>query len=51
VQLIKGIGAEMSVDVTVLMAVFNGAKYVREAVDSILQQTVPQFEFLICRRR
>jgi glycosyltransferase involved in cell wall biosynthesis len=33
--------------VTVLMAVYNGEKYLREAIDSILCQTFRDFEFLI----
>jgi glycosyltransferase involved in cell wall biosynthesis len=33
--------------VTVLMSVFNGEKYLREAIDSILNQTFKDFEFLI----
>jgi len=33
--------------VTVLMSVYNGEKYLREAVDSILAQTFRDFEFLI----
>ena len=33
--------------VTVLMPVYNGASYVREAIDSILSQTYNNFEFLI----
>lgn len=33
--------------VTVLMAVYNGEKYLQEAVDSILRQTHTDFEFLI----
>lgn len=33
--------------VTVLMPVYNGAAYIREAVDSILNQTHDDFEFLI----
>ncbi|ODS41485.1 MAG: hypothetical protein A7315_06020 [Candidatus Altiarchaeales archaeon WOR_SM1_79] len=33
--------------VTVLMSVYNGEKYLREAVDSILNQTFKDFEFLI----
>lgn len=33
--------------VTVLMAVYNAAPYVREAIDSILQQSFTDFEFLI----
>lgn len=33
--------------VTVLMPVHNGAKYLREAVDSVLNQTMADFELLI----
>ena len=33
--------------VTVLMSVYNGQKYLREAIDSILNQTFKDFEFLI----
>jgi len=33
--------------VTVLMSVYNGEKYLREAIDSILDQTFCDFEFLI----
>jgi glycosyltransferase involved in cell wall biosynthesis len=33
--------------VTVLMPVFNGGKYIREAVESVLSQTLPDYEFLI----
>lgn len=33
--------------VTVLMPVYNGEKYLREAIDSILNQTFQRFEFLI----
>lgn len=33
--------------VTVLMPVYNGERYLREAIDSILQQTFTDFEFLI----
>lgn len=33
--------------VTVLMAVFNGEKYLREAVDSVLAQSFTDFEFLV----
>lgn len=33
--------------VTVLMSVYNGEKYLKEAVDSILNQTFQDFEFLI----
>ena len=34
-------------EVTVLMSVYNGEKYLREAIDSILNQTFENFEFLI----
>ncbi len=30
-----------------VMSVYNGEKYVREAIDSILAQTLPDFEFII----
>jgi len=33
--------------VTVLMSVYNGEKYLREAIESILNQTFTDFEFLI----
>jgi len=33
--------------VTVLMSVYNGEKYLREAIDSILNQTFKNFEFLV----
>lgn len=33
--------------ITVLMPVYNGERFVREAIDSILAQTYPYFEFLI----
>ena len=33
--------------VTVLMSVFNGEQYLREAIDSILNQTFTDFEFII----
>jgi glycosyltransferase involved in cell wall biosynthesis len=33
--------------ITVLMSVYNGEKYLREAIDSILNQTFTDFEFLI----
>lgn len=32
---------------SVLMPVYNGEKYLREAIDSILEQTLTDFEFLI----
>ena len=33
--------------ITVLMSVYNGEKYLRQAIDSILSQTFKDFEFLI----
>ncbi|MCP8310247.1 MAG: glycosyltransferase [Candidatus Methylarchaceae archaeon HK01M] len=33
--------------ITILMSVYNGEKYLREAIDSILNQTFKDFEFLI----
>ena len=33
--------------ITVLMSVYNGSKYLKEAIDSILNQTFRDFEFLI----
>lgn len=38
---------EASPHVTVLMSVYNGAKYLSEAIESILKQTYSDFEFLI----
>ena len=35
------------VEVTVLMPVYNGERYLREAIDSILDQSFRDFEFLI----
>jgi glycosyltransferase involved in cell wall biosynthesis len=37
----------MKVKITVLMSVYNGEKYLKKAVDSILKQTYKDFEFLI----
>ena len=37
----------MNNKVTVLMAVYNGAKYLEQAINSILKQTYQDFEFLI----
>jgi len=34
-------------DVSVLMSVYNGEKYLRKAIDSILNQTFQDFEFII----
>ena len=33
--------------ISVLMSIYNGAKYLKEAVDSILNQTFTNFEFII----
>lgn len=33
--------------VTVLMSVYNGERYLREAMDSVLRQSFPDFEFLV----
>ena len=33
--------------VTVLMSVFNGEKYLKEAIDSVLNQTYQNFDLLI----
>ncbi len=37
----------MEARITVIMSVYNGEKYLREAIDSILGQTFKDFEFLI----
>ncbi len=37
----------MNPKVSVLVSVYNGAKYLREAMDSVLAQTFTDFEFLI----
>ncbi len=37
----------ISPDITVCMAVYNGERYLQEAIDSILNQTFENFEFLI----
>jgi len=33
--------------ISVIMSVYNGERYLREAIDSILNQTFPNFEFII----
>lgn len=33
--------------ISIIMSVYNGAKYLREAIDSILNQTFTDFEFII----
>ena len=37
----------MNPEITVLMSVYNGEKYLRESIESILNQTYKNFEFLI----
>jgi glycosyltransferase involved in cell wall biosynthesis len=37
----------MQVKVSVVMCTYNGAKYIKEQIDTILAQTYPLFEFLI----
>jgi glycosyltransferase involved in cell wall biosynthesis len=37
----------MSPSISVIMGVYNGEKYLREAIESILKQTFTDFEFLI----
>jgi glycosyltransferase involved in cell wall biosynthesis len=37
----------MKVKITVLMSVYNGERYINEAINSILGQTLKKFEFLI----
>ncbi len=39
--------SSQSPEITVLMSVFNGTKFLREAIESILNQTFADFEFLI----
>ncbi len=34
--------------VSVLMPVYNGERYLKEAIDSILNQTYSNFELIIC---
>ena len=46
-KLLKQIGKNKSPKVSVIMSVYNGEKYLREAIDSILNQTFKDFEFLI----
>jgi glycosyltransferase involved in cell wall biosynthesis len=40
-------GKDLNPKVTVLMPVYNGERYLREAIESILSQTFHDFEFLI----
>ena len=37
----------MNPKVSVVISVYNGEKYLREAIDSILDQTFKDFEFII----
>ena len=34
-------------DISIIMGVYNGAEYLKDAVDSILNQTYTDFEFII----
>lgn len=34
--------------ISIAMATYNGAKYIREQIDSILSQTIQDFELIIC---
>ena len=34
--------------ISIAMATYNGAKYIREQIDSILNQTIQEFELVIC---
>ena len=34
-------------EITVLMPVRNGERYIKESIDSVLNQTLTDFEFLI----
>jgi glycosyltransferase involved in cell wall biosynthesis len=43
----KNLNKPNNPEITVLMSVFNGQKYLKEAIDSILSQTFRDFEFLI----
>jgi glycosyltransferase involved in cell wall biosynthesis len=38
---------ETDISVTILMSVYNGETYLPQAIESILQQTYQQFEFII----
>ena len=38
---------QISPVVSVVMSVYNGEKYLREAIDSVLNQTFTDFEFIV----
>ncbi|WP_296023787.1 glycosyltransferase [uncultured Treponema sp.] len=38
----------MSIKVSIALASYNGEKYIREQLDSILSQTVKDFELIVC---
>ena len=40
-------GSNIKSKISVIMSVYNGEKYLREAIDSILNQTFKDFEFII----
>ena len=39
--------AEMSELVSVIMPVFNGERFIAQAIDSVLTQTYPQWELIV----
>ncbi len=41
-------GDEKYMNISIAMATYNGEKYIREQLDSILNQTVSDFELIIC---
>ncbi len=41
------VGHQGQIQITVLMSVFNGARWLRESIESILTQSFPNFEFII----
>ncbi len=41
------VGQQEQLKVTVLMSVFNGARWLQESIESILAQSFPNFEFII----
>ncbi len=41
-------GDEKYMNISIAMATYNGEKYIREQLDSILSQTVKDFELIVC---
>lgn len=37
----------MRYDLSIVMSVFNGAKYLQESIESVLNQSFTNFEFII----